>query len=54
LLFGLWWYQERLRKKYAVTAGPTDSEITEDSKSQETSATIQEEEKTDEYVIIED
>jgi hypothetical protein len=54
LLFGLWWYQERLRKKYAVTAGPTDSEITEDSKSQETSATIQEEEKTDEYDIIED
>ena len=54
LLFGLWWYQERLRKKYAVTAGPTDSEITEDSKSQEASATMQEEEKTDEYDIIED
>ena len=54
LLFGLWWYQERLRKKYAVTAGPTDSEITEDSKSQEASATMQEDEKTDEYDIIED
>lgn len=50
MLFGLWWYQEHLRKRYA----PQDAEDTLSEKEQQPEEQQPEEEKTDEYEIIED
>ena len=54
LLFGLWWYQEKLRKQYAGSTVPAASVSKENTENKESTEPVQEEEKTDEYVIIED
>ena len=50
MLFGLWWYQEHLRKRYA----PQVAEDTPSEQEQQPEEQQPEEEKTDEYEIIED
>jgi hypothetical protein len=54
LLFGLWWYQEKLRKQHAGSTVPAASVSKENTETKESTEPVQEEEKTDEYVIIED
>ena len=50
-IFGLWWYQEKLRKRYApqpAEAPETDKKLAKEDENEEKT-----EEVTDEYEIIE-
>ena len=53
MLFGLWWYQEHLRKQYAPQVSPKGENEKKKDASEPAGQEV-EEEKTDEYEIIED